>query len=179
MFDDFYINSGSFVPTNFIWEALSQLPDVNVNSKDFKDLLIRLYQNINLMILALNSKDSGYYNPNEFLVGSLLFPNANASSSDSPQWRQIFRVAVNCGPLPNTATASTPHGIPFTNTYTVIKIYGAATDQTGLTYIPLPYVSTTGDAIEVNLDATNINITTQSDRTNYTLAYVIIEYVKN
>lgn len=175
--NDFYTNSGLFIPTTFLFNA-SKLAEIDIDSDEFKDTLIELYEDLNQMAIALNLKESGYYNLDEFLTSAMLFPNPNDSAALQPQWRQMFREVVNCGPLPNAGTKSVPHNIPITDTYSFVKIYGAASDQVALSYLPLPYVSTAAGAIEVNVDGTNVNITTQSDRTAYTLAYVIIEYVK-
>ena len=171
-------NAGCFVPTTFIWEGLQQLSTINVNSPEFKELLVKLYENLNRIVLALNVKDSAYYNPTEFVTGGLLFPNPTASASAQPQWRQIFRVKPSGGTLPNAGLLSFPHGILFDGNYTVLSIAGAATDNVGLTYLPLPYVSVSGDAIEMWVDSTNVNIITQSDRTNYTISEIVIMYVK-
>lgn len=175
--NDFYNNSGLFIPTTFVFNA-RRIQEVDVNSDEFKEMLVELYNDLSDMANALNLKDSGYYNLDEFVTSAMLFPNPNASSSLQPFWRQVFRQVINCGPLPNTGASATPHNIPITDTYSFLKIYGAASNQTGLSYLPLPYVSVSGDAIEVNVDGTNVNIITQSDRTDYTLAYIIVEYVK-
>jgi len=175
--NDFYNNSGLFIPTTFVFNA-ARIMNVDVNSDEFKEMLVELYTDLNDMANALNLKVSGYYTTDEFVTGSLLFPNPNASPALQPIWRQGFGQMIACGPLPNTGTSSTPHNIPITDTYSAIKIYGGATDPIGITFLPLPYVSVSGDSIEVNIDATNVNITTQSDRSNYTIANIYFEYVK-
>ena len=52
--------SGAFVPTTFILDV-AKIQEVNVNSEEFKELLVRLYQNLNRMSLVLNVKESAYY----------------------------------------------------------------------------------------------------------------------
>lgn len=168
-------NVGLFVPTTYTMDV-SQLYSTNVNSPEFKELLIRLYQNINSICTALNLKDSGYYVETEFMNSQLLFPNPNFQPG---QYRQIFRTVVNFGTLPNNTTTSVAHNIDITNTYTFTRIYGAASDTTNLTYIPLPYVSTTAtNNIELSVDATNVTISTTADYSSYTTCYVVLEYVK-
>jgi hypothetical protein len=170
---------GLFVPTTNIWDV-SQIYDIEVTSPEFKELLVRLYQNINNITLALNLKDSAYYDEVEFVNGQAFFPGAvSASASNETIFRQVFRKVINFGTLPNTATTSVPHGILITNTYSFTRIYATASDQTGMTYIPIPFASPTdADNIQLDVDATNVNITTGSDRTNYTLCYVVLEYIK-
>ena len=63
---------GAFVPTNLIWDV-QQLQSVDVNSPEFKELLVRLYQNINNIALVLNIKDTGMYQLSEFVNGQLFF----------------------------------------------------------------------------------------------------------
>ncbi len=171
---------GAFVPTTSVWDV-AQLYQVEVTSPEFKELLVRLYQNINNIANILNLKDTGYYTTQEFVNGQSFFPNPalNSSTSTVATYRQVFRTTVNFGALPNTGTTSVPHNIPITAGFTFTRIYGAASDTVGNSYIPLPYIdATTGNNIELNVDATNVNIITTSDRTNYTVCYVVVEYLK-
>lgn len=171
---------GLYVPSTYVWDV-EQLRQIDIQSPEFKELLIRLYQNINSITTALNLKDSGYYDTLEFVTGSQLFPNPSLSSSSStvPTFRNIYRTTVNFGALPNTAAKAVAHGIPITAGYSFVKIYGAASDQAALSFIPLPYASPTlANNIQVDVDATNVTITTGSNRTNFTIAYVVLEYIK-
>ncbi len=171
---------GSFVPTTNIWDVASEIMSADVNSPEFKELLIRLYQNINLIAINVNLRDAGYYDTTEFINGQLFFPNTTLSSSSTtnPEFRQVFRKVVNFGALPNTATKSVAHGIPINTSYTFTRIYGAASDTTGLTYIPLPYASPVlVNNIELTVDVANVNVTTGSNRTSYNVAYIVLEYL--
>ena len=169
-------NTGLYVPTTYIWDV-AELYQIEVNSPEFKELLIRLYQNVNNMILSLNLKDTGLYQTQELVNGQVFF---NPNSSRLVDARSCFRTLVSCGQLANTGTTNTPHGIAFTSTYTLTRMYGAATDPTGLNYIPLPYASpTAAHNIELNADGTNVNIITGSNRSNFTISYVVLEYLKN
>lgn len=171
---------GAFVPTSQVWD-IAQIQDVDVTSPEFKNILIRLYQNLNLMALVLNVKDTGYYNTQEYVSGRQLFPNPALSSSTPqyPAFRPICRMTVNFGALPNTATKSVPHNIQGINSQFVFThIYATASDPVNLIYLPIPYASTTGDDIELNVDSTNVNITTISDRTLFTQCVVVLEYVR-
>lgn len=176
MANDQLSNVGLYVPNNFTFDV-ERLHEIDVKSDEFKELLIRLYQNINTMCLALNLKDSAYYVETEFLNGQSFFPNP---SDPNFQPRQAFRTVVNFGTLPNNSTISVAHNIDFTNTYSFTRIYGAATNQTGLNAIPLPYVTSSGTAgIQLQVTATNIVITTTGNYSAYTVSYVILEYLKS
>lgn len=172
---------GSFVPTNFIWDV-QQLNQVDVNSPEFKELLVRLYQNINLMAIALNTKDSAYYNTQEFVNGQLYFPNPsyNSSTAAQPGFRQVYRKVLNyTTALPNNGSTSIAHGISCTAQTTFTRIYATASDITGFNYIPIPYASPTlANNIELRVDATNVTITTGSNRTNFTKTYIVLEYMQ-
>ncbi len=178
-------NIGAFVPTTNIWD-ISQVYNVDVNSPQFKELIVRLYQNISNISTALNIKDSGYYTLNEFVNGQLLFPNPLLSSSTTPTaaFRQIFRIAVNFGALPNTAAKSVAHGLTPqaqagsypTNPYpgwTFTRIYATASDTVGLNYLPIPSAQA-----NLTVNATNVTITTTANLSSYTFCYVFLEYVK-
>lgn len=181
---------GAFVPTSFIWDV-ARITDIDVNSQEFKELLVRLYQNVVNIANVLNIKDSAYYNTLEFVNGQLFFPNPlfDSQTAQSPVYRQVLRKVINFGTLPNTATKSVAHGItciafsagppPIPGT-TFTRIYAAASDTTGLTYIPIPYASpTAANNIELNVDSSNVNITTGSNRSNFNVCYVILEYLQS
>lgn len=170
---------GSFVPTNYIFDV-SQLYQTEINSPEFKELIVRLYQYINNIAFVLNTKDSAYYLMQQFATSGLMFSTTN----DVNNMRPLYRIVVNCGALPNAATKTIPHGITptdFTSSWTFLKIYGAASDTTGKTYIPLPYSSAAAIAnnIEVKVDSTNVYITTGINYSNYNVSYIILEYIKN
>lgn len=180
-------NFGAFVPTTNIWDV-SRVQSVEINSAEFRELLVRLYQNINNISLILNLKDTGYYVLSEFINGQLMFPNPslNSTTAQAPSYRQVFRKVVNFGTLPNNTTISVAHGleisiVPPVTTYSFTRIYGAAstTDQTS--FIPLPYASSVDipHNIEVSVDNTNVNITTGSDYSAYTITYIVLEYIKS
>lgn len=169
------INTGLYVPTTNIWDV-QEIQKVDVNSEEFKELLVRLYQNINVISLALNLKESAYYVEQEFLTSQLFPP---ASTSLDSEYRPSYRKYINFGALPNTATKSVAHGLTFDTATTATRIYGAATDPAGVTLIPLPYASPVlNNNIELWIDGTNVNVKTGTNRTNFTRSGIIIEVLK-
>lgn len=168
-------NTGLFVPSTNVWDVQSLQENKDV-SPALKEVLVRLYQNINSIELALNLKDSGYYQNYEFLNGQQFFSD---SANTDITGRQVFRTVVVFGALPNATSKVVPHGIGFTNGCSATRIYGSSTNNIGMNYIPLPYASPTlNKNIELSIDATNVTITTGIDMTAYTITYVIVEYVK-
>ena len=170
---------GLFVPTTNVWDV-SQIYQANIDNPALVELLVRLYQNINSIAIAINLKDSGIYFPQEFINGQIFFPNpANTSATQTnPNPRQVYRQVVNFGALPNATTKSVSHGITVTATTTFTRIYGTASDTTNKFYIPLPYASAAGNNAELYADATNVNIITTIDYSNFTICYVVLEYIQ-
>lgn len=170
-------NSGLYIPNTFLFD-LGSIQDIDINSPEFKELLVRLYQNLNDVSLALNLKDSGYYITTEFNTSKLLF---NASN-DFNNLRPIYRTVVNFGALPAAGTKSVAHGIVGIGaTYSFVTINGAAFNPSTSTGIPIPYPSAAAIAsnLEITVDATNVNITTGgTDYSAYTRTLIVLEYVK-
>ena len=180
-------STGSYVPTTFILDV-AQLYSVDVTKPEFKELLVRLYQNINLMCNVLNLKDTGMYLTQELVNSQSWFQNPSLTSSTPqvPEYRQNYRYVMNFGPLPKMATTiSQPHGLTFSDQVTFTRIYGTATDDAAIgtgnpAGLPIPYASATAiaDQLELWIDDTNINIA--SGGTDYSAfnAVVVIEYLK-
>lgn len=172
-------NVGAFAPTSNIWDV-SEIYSIDVTSPAFKELLVRLYQNINLLCLVTNIKDSAMYADSEFVTSGQYFanPTYNSGTQTNPALRAIFRKVINFGALPNTGTKSVAHGIGITPSFSFTRIYGCATNPS-TSFIPLPYASPVlANNIELNADATNVNVITGSDRTAYTITYIVLEYIK-
>jgi len=177
-----YPKSGQFVPSTFSTDV-QQVSSVDVNSAEFKELLIRLYQDLNIMALATNERQSGSYSTLESFSGKSYFSNPAYTSltANKAALRPVIRVVVFYNvALPNTAAVSIPHGITVTPTTTFVDYYGVANDPTAQTALKLPYASPTlVNNIEVSVDATNINVTTGSNRQSYTVNYFVVEYITN
>ena len=172
---------GAFIPTTQLWDV-SEIYEQDIGDEKLKELLVRLYQNLNRMALSVNVKDSGYYDTQEFVTGQQFFPLPGLTSAGTrfPDYRQTFRKVINFGALPNTGTTNVAHGITCDANTIFTRIYGVATDPTGgFSYLPLPYASSTAaNNIELSVTGTNVSITTGIDRTAYTVCYVIVEFLK-
>lgn len=172
---------GAFIQTTQVWD-LSQLEDVDVNSKEFKELLVRLYQQINNIANILNIKDTGMYQLSEYVNGQVFFSNPALSSAtaQAPIDRQVLRKIINFGALPNAAAKAVAHGITCTTMTSFTRIYACSTNPVAFNYIPIPYASPVlVNNIELNVDAVNVNIITGSNRTAFTITYVILEYIQS
>ena len=63
-----------FLPTTYNIDV-SRVYNTNVSSPEFKELLVRLYQDLNRICTTINLKDTGYYIEQELINSRLLFPN--------------------------------------------------------------------------------------------------------
>lgn len=169
---DQQIDTGSYVPTTNVWDV-ARLYEVEVNSPEFKELLVRLYQNVNNIAIVLNTKATGYYLNEEFVSGKLFF---NPVSNDPLELRPGYLMAVNTGPL-GAGVTTINHGIAVTDTFHWMFIYGAATNTTTLVGYPLPFASATNNNIEVSVTATQVLINNNSGVT-FTDSQVTLEYCK-
>ena len=175
-------NVGLFLPTTYEFDV-AQLQDVNVNTPEFKELLVRLYGNVNEIVSALNLKETGKYTLTEFVTGKTWYPISNPMVE-----RPAFRIVVPFGALVNNACKQVPHGITVTPTFR-IKIIDCVANRpqnlpgTPFSAVPIPYVSTTNppEGVEIFIGGVNITICTTSivtDWTQYTDVDVILEYTK-
>lgn len=170
---------GAFLPSTQMWD-ISEIQDSKIKNEALKEILVRMYQNLNRMSLAVNVKDSAYYDTREFVTGQQFFPlpGLNSAGTRVADFRQTFRKVINFGTLPNAGTTNVAHGINVDANTIFTRIYGVATYQGGPSFLPLPYASPTdADNIELSVDGTNVIIITGSDRTDYTVCYIILEWL--
>lgn len=176
---------GDFLQTTQIWDIanLDKLSDGNLKVDDFKEIMVRLYQQIGNISTTVNKKETGQFQVSEFVTGQLYFSNPSLSSSSLqyPEDRAVIRKVINFGALPNAGVKSVAHGITCTVMTSFTHIYGTATDPVGFNYVPIPYASNAAatDMIELYVDGTNVNINTGTiDRSNFTITYIVLEYIQ-
>jgi len=165
---------GAFVPTNWIWD-IQQLEDIDDISPELKELLVRLYQNLNLMANVLNVKITGQYALMETVDGALWFPNPanNSSTPTAPAERQELRKTfIIVGPLPNAGATTIPHGITVNAGTSWTFIQGTATKPSG------DGVSLNSSSATISTTSNNIVITTTVDLSAYTLTYIVLSYLQ-
>lgn len=169
---------GVFLPITaaFDPESLTEL----TQDPKFKELVVLITQQYNNTANVVNLKETGYYITTE-IVNSQFWFNPNVTSVDQALFRNAFRLVVNFGALPNAGTKIVPHNIQgFTDgVATWTRIYATATSPSS-PGIPIPYASSVlNENISINVDDTNIYITTAIDYSAFTTTYVILEYLKN
>ncbi len=131
----------------------------------------------------INIRENGQYEnttgaqPNRALTGQRWF-----TSGDNQTKRYTYRSVVDFGTLPNAGSTSVSHGITTTANTLFTRIYGVATDPGGAAItraIPLPFVdpSALANGILLEVNATNVVITTAIDYSAFTTTYVVLEYI--
>lgn len=158
------------VPTDY---AASFVPVYSYLPENPEELRIQLINQLQTHAEAINQRDIASYYEYEQLTGQQFQDTTNND------FQSVWRKVINTGTLPNATTSSTAHGITITGSNTIFtRIYGVATDP-GTGAIPLPYVDVTtlGDGIQVDVDATNVVLTTGKNWSAYTSSYVVLEYI--
>ena len=125
-----------------------------------------LYQDI---ASTVNTKEGGLYVPIEKLTSAQYFIAGNPQQN-----KAVYRMVVDFGALPNTATKSVPHNIVgWNSSYRLVRAYGAANDLIAIESLPIP-----NDSIFMKNDATNVIVTTTANFSAFTESTVVLEYTK-
>src|ERR1700679_438751 len=105
---------GLYVPTTSVWDQ-ANIANIDINSDAGKELLVKLYQNINNIAVALNYKDSALYDVQEFVSGQMFFSNTPQNRSIL---RNAYRLTMNLGAIANGVTLTVAHNLPIGTTWT-------------------------------------------------------------
>lgn len=129
---------------------------------------------------GINVREIGFFLDEELLSGKSFIPGINNAldGETSQQFRNILRKVVDCGALPNAGLKQVPHGIFIDSNFTLIDLFGAATDPVNLLSFDLGHAAAPPNQVEIYLDATYINIVTGTNRSAYTRTYIVIEYIQ-
>lgn len=140
-----------------------ELPD---DEKEFRFKVNDLYQKT---ANTLNTKEGGLYLPQEKTNGQQYFDPLNPQKN-----KNVYRMLVDFGALPNTGSKSVAHNIPgWNSSFLLTHAYGAATDTAVLQALPLP-----NDGILLIINSTTVTVTTTSDRSAFTKTTIVVEYTK-
>ena len=156
--------------------------DNDVNSVAFQDYMTQLTQSINNMALVVNMKDTGYYDTTSYISGRFWYrvpdPNGVLPPEYRPSLRQVYPFALQNGTINPVQTI--PHGLTFGPQFMIVDQWGVANWPSNGS-IKLPYLSISGTSafIEVDVNATDIVITTQSDYSDFTNCFYVLEYVNS
>lgn len=160
----------SFVP---VFDAI---PDKWDDARPF------LVEQLKRISNAINIREIGWFIDEELLSGKAFIPGSQNidNLSTSQVFRQVLRKVIDFGALPAAGTKSVPHEIMFTDNFTLVQLFGAATDSLGLVAIPIPEGDPTGlgNQVRLDMDATNVNITVGVDLSAYNRCFVTIEFMQ-
>ncbi len=149
---------------------------ISLDKQGLQTIFSNLYRDLNTMSISINNKTSGIYVETPVVDGNQWF-NIGQSNINSSQLRAEIRSIVNFGALPNTTTKSVAHNLSLSATTQVVNLYAVANNPTAVTALKIPYAHpTAANNIALDIDATNVNITTGNDRTAFTNCYVVIEF---
>lgn len=90
--------------------------------------------------------------------------------------KPIYRKVISCGALPNSTSKFVNHNISDIDNS---RIYGFAVRTSDKREFPLPFSSADSNGnVQLDLTSTQIQITTNVDRSSFNTSYVILEYTK-
>jgi len=135
------------------------------------DLRWQLKDYVNANAIATNARDIGIYNLKEIIIGQKYF------SSDPQKFKDIYRIVIDTGQLPNAALKTVAHNINGINAnWYFTRIYGTSSSAFPI-FIPIPNAGPTYP-IEVWVDSTNINLNTSVDLSSFTKSIIVLEFYK-
>jgi hypothetical protein len=154
----------------------SYIPVYNDLPQDWGESRVFLVEQLREMTNGINARELAIYVNDEELTGGQFVRGA----ASPPQFRNIFRKVIDFGALPNATAKSIQHFITFSANTLVIKHHAWANDPASNLAIPIPYVNVANpaDGVQLDVDGTNVTITTTSDYSNYTSTFVVLEYIQ-
>lgn len=168
---------GSYIPSSQIWDV-SQIYATEGLSPQVQELLVRMYQNLNMMAINVNLKTTGYYDTTDFVDGSLWFPNPlyNSTTTTFPAYRQELRKIIYINSLPPGIT-TVNHGIMATSALSFTDLRGTANDTVGFNYYSF-CGSGAGVDISITANATQV-ILVNNTAITFNVVYVRLEWLTN
>jgi len=166
---------GAFLNTTQVWDVSNVYAVENI-SPQLKELLVRMYQNLNIMAQVINVKTTGQFPLMETVDSNTWFPNPlnNSSTAAAPEERQEMQKTFYL-----TSLATFNHGITVTPNTTFTAFRGMANDTVGNNYYPLPWPSAAGlTNIEIKVNATQVVITNNSGIT-FNKSYLVLYYLQS
>lgn len=148
----------------------SQLPisiELPEDDQQFRYKMNDLYQKI---ASSLNGKEGGLYLPQEKTTGQQYFDSTNPQKN-----KNVYRMVVDFGALPNNGVKTVAHNITGWNqNFRLTRAYGATTDPNAVLSCSIPNA-----AIQLDINSTNVIVTTTSDLSAFTSTTITIEYTKS
>lgn len=149
----------------------SYVPVYDVVPEKWDDARPIIVEQMKRISNAVNIREIGWFLDEELLSGKAFIPGTNniLDAGTSQSFRTILRKVI---PFPGLTIGvnTQPHGIMVDANFSLIQLFGAATNAAAFTGEPLP-----NGADTISYDATNIIITVAAA---YTRAWAVIEYIQ-
>jgi hypothetical protein len=148
----------------------SYVPIYDVMPTEWNDARGIIVEQLKKISQAINVREIGFFLDEELLTGKSFIPTTSTGGgSTSNAFRTILRKVIEFPGL--TIGVNTQlHGINVDANFSLIQLFGAATNATTLSGEPIPNGTDT-----ISYDVMNIIITVSSA---YTRAWAIIEYMQ-
>lgn len=146
----------------------SYVPVYDAIPEDWQEAKPFIVEQFKRLANAVNIREIGWFLDEELLSGKAFIP-ASVTGYTSQTFRSILRKVIE---FPGLAVGvnTQPHGIVVDANFSLIQLFGAATNAVAFTGEPLP-----NGADTISYDSTDIIITVASA---YTRAWAIIEYIQ-
>lgn len=156
----------------------SYVPVYDTVPDEWEDAREFLVEHLKKISNAVNVREIGWFLEEELLSGKAFIPG-NTVSGNPQQFRSVMRKVIDFGALPAAGTKSVPHGINVDANFTLVQLFSSATDPVAFISFPQPYADPIAlvNAVALTMDATNVNITVGTNRSNFTRCFVVIEYI--
>ncbi len=148
----------------------SYVPVYDAIPDKWEDARAFIVEQLKRLANGVNAREIGFFLDQELLSGKAFIPGMNiaAEGGSSQQFRTIFRKVVVFPGL-TIGVNTQPHGLVIDGNFSLIQLFGAATNATAFTGEPIP-----NGADTISYDATNIIITVAAA---YDRAWAVIEYM--
>jgi len=149
----------------------SYVPVYDVAPEEWESARPFIVEQLKVHANALNVREIGFFLDEELLSGKSFIPGVNIASEggSSQQFRTILRKVIVFPGL--TIGANTQlHGITVDANFSLIQMWGSATNASALTGEPIPNGTDT-----ISYTSTSIIITVAA---NYTRAFAFMEYIQ-
>jgi len=146
----------------------SYVPVYDAIPEDWQEAKPFIVEQFKRLANAVNIREIGWFLDEELLSGKAFIP-ASVTGYTSQTFRSILRKVIEFPGL-SVGVNTQPHGIVVDGNFSLIQLFGAATDSVAFTGEPIP-----NGADTISYDSTNIIITVAAA---YTRAWAIIEYIQ-
>lgn len=149
----------------------SYVPVYDVIPEKWEDARPFVVEQLKKISNALNLREIGWFLDEELLSGKAFLPGLNntMSGQTSQQFRTVLRKVIVFPGL-SVGVNTQLHGITIDANFSLIQLFGAATNAAAMTGEPIP-----NGADTISYNSTHIIITVASA---YTRAWAIIEYIQ-